>query len=165
MIYGFLIRGIIGVLLTFTTSCGPPRESEFVVPITPELFERLTKSEEFYGYDGSGRISGVADLGTVELDIVVDQVAFDHSLDYITISGRVIDKLTREPITRADVVIGEVEYHNDRPFRILPKRWVISGPNGEFIIDSKIESNDRLFIARWTYMVRVYDISRLLDLK
>ncbi len=165
MIYGFLIRGITGVLLTFTTSCGPPRESEHAVPITAELFEQLTKSEVYYGYDGSGHISDVAALGSAEPDIVVDQVAFDSSLNYITISGRVVDRATREPMPGADVVIGDVEYHSDRPVRILSKRWVISEANGEFFIDSKIESSDRLFIACLGYTVRVYNIHRLLDLK
>ena len=164
MIYGFFIRGITGVLLTFTTSCGPPRESEYVVPITPELFEQLTKSEVYYGYIGSGRISDVADLGAIKLEISLDQVVFDHSLSYITIAGQVIDSATREPF-EADVVIGEVEYHNKRPVRILSKRWVISEANGEFFIDSKIESSDRLFIACLGYTVRVYNIHRLLDLK
>ena len=165
MMYDHLIRGIIGVLLTFTTSCGPPRQSELTVAITPELFEQLTKSELYYGYDGSGHISDVAALGSAEPDIVVDQVAFDRSLNYITISGRVVDRATREPMPGADVVIGEVEYHSDRPVRILSKRWIISGATGEFFIDSKIESGDRLYIAALGYIVQVHDINRLLDLK
>lgn len=138
---------------------------ENVVPITPELFEQVTKSEVFYGYDGSGRISDVAALGSAEPDIDVDQVTFDHSLGYITISGRVVDRATREPMPAADVVIGDVEYRNDRPVRILSKRWVISGANGEFFIDSYIESCDRLYITALGYIVQVHDISRLLDLK
>lgn len=165
MNYGFLIRGFIGVLLTFAISCGPPRESENVVPITPELFEQLTKSEVFYGNFGSGRIRDVAELGSAEPDIAIDQVTFDHSLGYITISGRVVDRATREPMPAADVVIGDVEYRNDRPVRIRSKRWVISGANGEFFIDSYIESCDRLYITALGYIVQVHDISRLLDLK
>ena len=65
----------------------------------------------------------------------------------------------------ADVIIGDVEYHNARPVRILSKRRVISGANGEFFIDSKIDSSDRLYITALGYIVQVHDISRLLSLK
>ena len=159
-----MIHVIIGVLLSFTTSCGPPRQSELIVPITQELFEQITRSDVFYGYSGSGRISDIADLGAIKLEISLDQVLFNRSLSYITIEGQVIDSATREPF-KANVVIGEVEYLGNSPYRIMSKKWVISGANGKFTIESKIESSDRLFIACLGYTVRVYNIHRLLELK
>ncbi|MYG15719.1 MAG: hypothetical protein F4207_04725 [Gemmatimonadetes bacterium] len=159
-----ITKVIIGVLLSITISCGPPQRSELNVPITHELFEQITRSDVFYGYSGSGRISDVADLGAIKLEISLDQVLFDRSLSYITIAGQVLDSATREPF-EADVVIGEVEFLGNSPYRIKSKKWVISGANGEFVIDSKIESGDRLFIACLGYTVRVYNIHKLLDLK
>lgn len=162
MMYKYFISGITGVFLTFTTSCGPPRDSEFLEPITPEMFEKLTRSEVFYGYDGSGRVSDVADLGALKLYLKLTQdVTIDSSRRTIRIAGQVADYSTHVTFSGADVMIGKVEYLNGRPYRILPKKWVVSGENGVFVIDSDFEAGDCLFVACLGYVVKTYDISKL----
>ena len=150
-------------LTTSAISCEPPKQSEDIVSISQEAFEQLTRSEEWYGYRGSGNIMDVADLGSLDLEISLDQATVNAVLSSIVIAGQVIDIATREGLPKADVVIGKVEYQNDKPFRFLPKTGVVSGDNGAFIIDSKIKAGDRLFVACLGYVVKVYDISKLID--
>ena len=164
MIRFIVVSVLIGAFLTAsTTSCDPPRQAVSIISITPEVFEQLTISEVFLGYVGSGRVSDVADLGASHLDISLDRVSFNISLDYVTVTGQTVGEFTREGFHGVDVIIGNLEYLNGKPYRILPKRWVVSGDNGAFIIDSKIKAGDRLFVACLGYVVKVYDISKLID--
>lgn len=152
------------IVLTVTAmSCQPSKRSEDMKSISPEAFERITRSEDWYSYYGSGYIRGTTDGGIINLDLVVSQVSINPVMGTVKIAGVVVDFWTRELLPNSDVVVGTVEYRKDgSPHRFLTKKGVISGVNSEFVIEAKIEEGDRLFVGHLSYHVKVYDVYKLI---
>jgi len=155
---------IVGFLTISVISCAPPKQSDGVITLSQEEFKQLTKSEKWYGYRGDRYIMEGAELGTEDIVLDLWPVTVDTVRGSIKIAGYVLFEASREPLPNSDIVIGTVRYKQDgSPHRIVPKKGVISGVNGEFVIDAIIEDGDRLFVAQRTFVVRVYDIYKLID--
>ncbi len=154
---------MVGFLVVFTTSCIPPGKSETVKLVTQEEFDQFLLPIK-YDHDGGLRISHGIQLGSLNIEFILRQAAFNRSSGYLSISGYVVDRDTKEAMPYVNVVIGTVEYHNGLPLRILPKKRVVSGDKGAFFIESKIETGDLLFFAPYEgYIMETIDISQLLQ--
>ena len=154
---------IVVVLAVSAMSCQPSKRSENSISISPEAFERITRSEDWYSYYGSGYIRGTGDGGIIDLDLDVSQVSINPVQGTVKIVGFVVDDGGREPLPNSGIYIGTVEYLKDgSPRKLLSKKGVISGVNAEFVIEAKIEEGDRLFVAHLSYYVKVYDVYKLI---
>ncbi|MXZ75599.1 MAG: hypothetical protein F4207_13525 [Gemmatimonadetes bacterium] len=154
---------VLVVLLLSAFSCHSPKRSVSLKWISQDEFERLTESEDSYGYRGSGNIQWGAQLGHRDIDLGVMQITVDSARRSVKIAGYVLDNDTREPLPNSYVAIGTVEYDQDGfPCKILAKREVVSGVNGIYVIESVIEPGDRLFGAHDWYIVKVYDVYKLI---
>lgn len=152
------------VVLTLSViTCHPPQRADGTISFSREEFERLTRSEDFYGYRGSGFIQRGAQLGVSELQIGVVRVTVNTDRRSMKIAGYIVDKATRESLSFCVVAIGRVVYDQDGlPYAIYAKKAVVTGNNGEFEIDADIDPGDSLFGAHMWYMVEVYDIYKLI---
>lgn len=160
-IYTSAAIGIVLMLPAF--SCHPPNRSEGLKWISQNEFERLTESEDSYGYRGSGNIQWGAQLGHRDIDLGVMQITVDTVRRSVKIAGYVLDNDTREPLPDSYVAIGTVEYDQDGfPHRILAKKEVLTGVNGIYAIEAVLEPGDRLFGAHEWYIVKVYDVYKLI---
>lgn len=161
----WILKGALFVVfLTISiVSCAPPKQSDGVITLSQEEFKISTKSEKWYGYRGDGYITEGAVLGTEDTVLDLRPITVDTVRGSIKIAGYVLSEASREALPNSDVVIGTVAYKQDgSPHRIVPKKGVVSGVNGEFVIDSNIEDGDRLFVMQWSFVVRVYDIYKLI---
>lgn len=158
-------RGVLFVvfLMISIVSCAPPKQSDGVITLSQDEFKKLTKSEKWYGYRGDGYITEGAALGTEDIVLDLWPVTVDSVRGSIKIAGYVLFEASREALPNSDVVIGTVAYKQDgSPHRIVPKKSVTSGVNGEFVINANIEDGDRLFVMQRSFVVRVYDIHKLI---
>lgn len=161
-ISGFFVMAI---LMITAISCAPPKQSDSLMTLSQEEFKELTESEDYYGYRGSGNIRGTLELGTVNLDLNLWPVTINTSSGSIKIAGFVVDRATREPLPYAEVAIGKVGYYKGNPRRIFAKKGVITGVDGEFVFEANLVEDDRLFVACMTYVVTVYDVYKLIDIR
>lgn len=152
---------LVAALTISAFSCHPPKRSDNTISFSREEFEQIAASEERYGYQGSGHIQRGARLGTSELQMGVVQVIVNRDRHSIKIAGYIVDYATRDPLPYCFVAIGTVEYDRDGPNVINAKKAVLSGSNGRFEIEADIDPVDSLFIANIYYMVKVYDVSKL----
>ncbi len=152
---------LVAVLALPTFSCHPPQQSENKISFSREEFEQLARSEDFYGYLGSGYIQRGAQLGTSELQIGVVQVIVNTDRRSIKIAGYIVDKETREALSYCFVAIGRVRYYQNDPHVIEAKKVVLTESNGGFEIEADIDPGDSLFGAHMWYMVEVYDVYKL----
>ena len=152
------------VFLTISMiSCVLREHSVGIQTLSQEEFKQLTNSSKWYGYQGDRYITEGAELGTEDIVLDLCPVMVDTVHGSIRISGNVLFEATREPLPNSDIVIGTVGYKQDGSlYRIIPKKGVISGVNGEFVIEANIDFGDRLFVAQRTFVVRVYDIYKLI---
>lgn len=158
----FTSAAIVAVLTVPAFSCHPPNRSEGLRWISQDEFERLTKSKDSYGYRGAGYIQWGAQLGHRDIDLGVMQITVDSVRRSVRIAGYVVDNDTLEPLPNTYVAIGTVEYDRDGfPYRILAKKEVLTGVNGIYAIEADLESGDRLFGAHEWYIVKVYDVYKL----
>lgn len=154
---------IVVFLAISVISCAPPKQSDGVITLSQKEFKQLTKSTKWYGYRGDRYIMEGAELGTEDIVLDLCPVTIDTVRGSIKISGNVLFEASREPLPNSDIVIGTVRYKQDgSPHRIVAKKGVISGVNGEFVIEANIEEGDRLFVAQRRFVVRVYNIYKLI---
>lgn len=154
---------ILGFLTTSVITCASPKHTNSVWTLSEKEFNDLTVSEDWYGYRGDRYIMEGAELGTINLDVSLRRVTVNRTDGSIKLAGYVVEHGSRELLPNSDVVIGKVEYTQDgTPHRIVTKKGVISGVNGEFEIEANLEQGDRLFVAHLTYIVKVYDIYKLI---
>ena len=152
---------LVAALTISAFSCHPPKRPDNTISFSREEFEQIAASEESYGYNGSGHIQRGARLGVSELQMGVVQVIVNRDRHTIKIAGYIVDYATRDPLPYCFVAIGTVEYYRDEPHVINAKKAVLSGSSGRFEIEADIDPVDNLFIANVYYLVKVYDISKL----
>ena len=153
---------IVVFLAISVISCTPPKQPNGVITLSQVEFEQITKSNKWYGYKGDRFIMEGAELGTEDIVLDLRSVTVDTVSGSIKITGKVSFEASREPLPNSDIVIGTVRYKQDgTPHRIVAKKGVISGVNGEFVIEANIEEGDCLFVAQRRFVVRVYNIYKL----
>ena len=162
MLHSICTSASLVVALTVSAfSCHPPKRPDNTISFSREEFEQIAASDESYGYLGSGYIQRGARLGVSELQMGVVQVIVNRDRHSIKIAGYVVDDGTRDPLSYCFVAIGTVVYYRDEPHVINAKEVVLTGSNGRFEIEADIDPVDNLFIANVYYLVKVYEVSRL----